>query len=117
MASGNVDENVTIKFKDRVKPQIIWIAQPQEPTNMASLVRVKIPPEIEFEFDSDKGLRAIFFDDPEYNWQKFPFPKTVATKQIEVSVVNILGGMNASLKFKIFGTKCIMPEEQAKKED
>jgi len=34
-----------------------------------------------------------------------------------VSVVNILGGTNASLKFKIFGTKCIMPEEIKKAED
>jgi hypothetical protein len=32
------------------------------------------------------------------------------TKEVKVSVLNIKGGTNISLKFKIFGIKCIMPE-------
>lgn len=45
-ASGNKDENVVLKFNDRVKPQEIWIAQPQEETNMATQVKVFITDDV-----------------------------------------------------------------------
>lgn len=40
IATGNTDESVTIKFKERVKPQQIWLAQPEEETLMASKVKI-----------------------------------------------------------------------------
>jgi len=51
------------------------------------------------------------------NWQKFTFEKTTVLKEIKIEVVNINGGTNASLKFKIFGIKCIMPEVIAREQD
>lgn len=50
-------------------------------------------------------------------WQKFTFKSTIPTKEVKVSVVNIKGGTNISLKMKIFGIKCIMPELISKEED
>lgn len=41
-AAGNLDESVTVKFKERVKPQQIWIAQPADETNMAAAIKIFI---------------------------------------------------------------------------
>jgi len=52
-----VDGMISVKFKERLKPQTIWIAQPQEEVSRAQVVKVEIPPNIEFTLDSDTGLR------------------------------------------------------------
>jgi len=45
------------QVQERLKPQTIWIAQPQEEVSRAQVVKVEIPPNIEFTLDSDTGLR------------------------------------------------------------
>lgn len=117
MASTNTDGMVSVKFKERLKPQTIWIGQPPEEVSRAQVIKVEIPPNISFTLDSDTGLRQTWDSDPDYLWQKFQFKSTIPTKQVNVSVVNIKGGTNISLKFKIFGIKCIMPELISKEAD
>lgn len=48
---------VSIKFKERIKPQTIWIGQPDDEVSRAQVIKVEIPPSIDFMLDSDTGLR------------------------------------------------------------
>lgn len=50
---------MVLKFNDRVKPQEIWIAQPQEETNMATQVKVFITDDVYWTLDADNGFRTM----------------------------------------------------------
>jgi len=80
---------VTINFKERLKPQIIWIAQPQEKTNMATSIRVFISEDVFWEINEENGLIADFVDEFDKNWQEFKFEKTQPLVSLKVEVLNI----------------------------
>lgn len=45
-AGGNKDESVRLLFNERVKPQEIWIAQPEEEVNRAVKVKIYISDDV-----------------------------------------------------------------------
>jgi len=114
-AGSNESESVTVKFKERVKPQVIWILQPIDESKMAVKIKVYIAEDSFWLIDGDNNLlQAYNVEDP---WQKFTFLETRPLTTLKIEVMNIQGGTAAQLKFKVFGIKCEMPMEVARLKD